>query len=131
MTGRELHGRQEEWPPTHTLHLATNHLPAADDASEGFDAEEEAAREPVEAGHLSPREVLDYLRSLPALWSEAGPDGRQALATAIFARTDVMGFEQMTYELTPDAIELGLAAALPAVFELSCSIAEFGRGERI
>jgi len=36
MSGRELHGRQEEWPPTHTLHLATNHLPAADDASEGF-----------------------------------------------------------------------------------------------
>jgi putative DNA primase/helicase len=36
MTGRELHGRQEEWPPTHTLHLATNHLPAADDASDGF-----------------------------------------------------------------------------------------------
>ena len=36
MTGRELHGRQEEWPPTHTLHLATNHLPIADDASEGF-----------------------------------------------------------------------------------------------
>ena len=36
MTGRELLGRQEEWPPTHTLHLATNHLPAADDASEGF-----------------------------------------------------------------------------------------------
>jgi putative DNA primase/helicase len=36
MTGRELHGRQEEWPPTHTLHLATNHLPTADDASEGF-----------------------------------------------------------------------------------------------
>jgi len=36
LSGRELHGRQEEWPPTHTLHLATNHLPAADDASEGF-----------------------------------------------------------------------------------------------
>jgi hypothetical protein len=36
----------------------------------------------------------------------------------------------MIYELTPDAIELGLAAALPAVFELSCSIAESGRGER-
>ena len=42
----------------------------------------------------------------------------------------MLGFEQMIYELTPDAIELGLAAALPAVFELSCSIAEFGRGER-
>lgn len=36
MTGRELHGSQQEWPPTHTLHLATNSLPAADDASEGF-----------------------------------------------------------------------------------------------
>ena len=37
----------------------------------------------------------------------------------------------MVYELTPDAIELGLDAALPRVFELSCSIGEFGRGERI
>jgi hypothetical protein len=95
-----------------------------------LDAEEQAAREPVEAGHLSSREVLDYLRSLPALWSEAGPDGRQALATAIFARTDVTGFERLEYELTSDAIELGLGAALPAMFELSCTIAEFGRGER-
>jgi len=48
----------------------------------------------------------------------------------LFARTEVTGFEQMVYELTPDAIELGLDAALPAVFELSCTIAEFGRGER-
>lgn len=36
MTGRELHGRQQEWEPSHTLHLATNHLPVAEDASEGF-----------------------------------------------------------------------------------------------
>ena len=34
----------------------------------------------------------------------------------------------MEYELTPDAIELGLGAALPAVLELT--IGEFGRGER-
>ena len=40
-----------------------------------------------------------------------------------------MGFERMEYELTPDAIELGLDVALPAVFELSFTIAEFGRGE--
>ena len=58
-----------------------------------------------------------------------GP-AKQALATAIFARTDVTGFERLEYELTSDAIELGLDAALPAVFELSCTIAEFGRGER-
>jgi hypothetical protein len=40
------------------------------------------------------------------------------LATALFARTDVLGFKRMEYELTPDAIELGLGAALRAVFEL-------------
>ena len=95
-----------------------------------LDAEEQAAREPVEVGRLSSGEVVDYLRSLPGLWAEAGPDGRQALATALFARMEVLGFEQMVYELTPDAVELGLDAALPAVFELSGTIAEFGRGER-
>jgi hypothetical protein len=36
----------------------------------------------------------------------------------------------MSYELTPDAIELGLNAALPPVYELRASIGEFGRGER-
>jgi len=34
------------------------------------------------------------------------------------------------YELTPEAIEMGLNAALPPVYELRASIAEFGRGER-
>jgi DNA invertase Pin-like site-specific DNA recombinase len=96
-----------------------------------LDAEEQAAREPVEAGRLSSGEVVAYLRSLPSLWADAGPDGRQALATAIFARTDVMGFERLEYDLTPDAIELGLDAALPAMFELTGTIGEFGRGERI
>lgn len=36
MTGRELHGRQAEWEPTHTLHIATNHLPDIRDSSEGM-----------------------------------------------------------------------------------------------
>ena len=35
----------------------------------------------------------------------------------------------MEYELTPEAIELGLGAALPAVFEIRKQ-REFGRGER-
>ena len=96
----------------------------------GEGIEEQAARQPTEIGRLSSGEVVSYLRSLPALWADAGPDGRQALATTLFARTDVLGFEQMVYELTPDAIELGLAAALPSVFELTCTIGEFGRGER-
>jgi hypothetical protein len=42
----------------------------------------------------------------------------------------VLGFERMEYELTSDAIALGLDAALPAVFELQGQIGEFGRGER-
>ncbi len=96
-----------------------------------LDAEEADVRGTIETGRLSPHEVVAYLRSLPALWADAGPDGRQALATALFARTDVLGFEKMEYELTPDAIELGLNAALPAVFELTWQIGEFGRGERI
>ncbi len=54
----------------------------------------------------------------------------RCITTAIFARTDVLGFERMEYALTPDAIALGLDAALPAVFELQGQIGEFGRGER-
>jgi hypothetical protein len=37
----------------------------------------------------------------------------------------------MEYELTPDGIDLGLAAALAAVLELGGQFGEFGRGERI
>jgi hypothetical protein len=96
-----------------------------------LDVEEQAARGAVEPERLSSAEVVAYLRSLPALWADAGPDGRQALATALFARTDVLGFERLEYELTPDAVELGLGAALPAVFEMRPrKIGEFGRGER-
>ena len=80
-----------------------------------LDLEEQAAREPSQGGRLSPADVVAYLRSLPALWADSGPDGRQALAAALFARTDVIGFERLEYELIPDAIELGLGAALPAV----------------
>src|SRR5664280_1443184 len=95
-----------------------------------LDGEEQIARQPVQSGRLTPPEVVAYLRSLPKLWTDSGPDGRQALALGLFARTEVIGFEQMIYELTPDAIELGLNAALPPVYELRTSIGEFGRGER-
>jgi P4 family phage/plasmid primase-like protien len=36
MTGRSLYGMTQTWEPTHTVHLATNHLPAVDDATDGF-----------------------------------------------------------------------------------------------
>ncbi len=95
-----------------------------------LDAAEALARQAPAGARLTPPEIVAYLRSLPALWADSGPDARQALTTAIFARTDVLGFERMEYELTPDAIALGLDAALPAVFDLRDQIGEFGRGER-
>jgi hypothetical protein len=63
--------------------------------------------------------------------SSSGANGKQALVGAVFARLDVLGFQRLEYELTPDAIDLGLDAALPAVIELESEIGEFGRGERI
>ena len=36
MTGRSLYGITQSWEPTHTPHLATNHLPSVDDATNGF-----------------------------------------------------------------------------------------------
>ncbi len=96
-----------------------------------LDAEAELARQPREDRRLAPAEVVEYLRSLPAMWTDAGPEGRRALATALFAKTEVEGYQRMYYALTPEAIELGLNAALPAVLEVGGQIGEFGRGERI
>jgi hypothetical protein len=50
---------------------------------------------------------------------------------ATFARLDVLGFQRLEYELTTDAMDLGLDAALPPVIPLEGEIGEFGRGERI
>jgi hypothetical protein len=69
-------------------------------------------------------------RPLPGLWPNAGPDGREAMVGAIFAWLEVLGFERLEYELTRDAIDLGLDAALPPVIDLDRQIGGFGRGER-
>jgi hypothetical protein len=42
----------------------------------------------------------------------------------------VEGYRKMTHELTPDAVELGLGAALPAVLGTGGQMGGFGRGER-
>lgn len=96
-----------------------------------LDEEERWAREPIEQRRMTSSEIVRYLRSLPSLWADSGPEGRQALVGSIFKRTDVLGFEKLEYELTPDAIDLGLGAALPATLDLSVQIGGFGRGERI
>ncbi len=67
---------------------------------------------------------------VPAMWADSGPEGRRALATALFASIEVEGYQRMEYALTPEAIELGLSGTLPAILEVGCQIGEFGRGER-
>jgi hypothetical protein len=94
------------------------------------DADERIAREPLDGPRRTAQEIVEYSRSRPRLWEESGAVGRQAPVVAIFARLDVLGFEQLEYELTPDAIDLGLDAALPRVMDLTSQIGEFGRGER-
>ena len=67
----------------------------------------QAAREPVEAGHLSSREVLDNLRSLPSLWADAGPEGRHALATPRSARQSGAHTPQTSTQWGPHEAEEG------------------------
>jgi hypothetical protein len=64
------------------------------------------------------------------LWTDAGPEGRQALASALFSKIEVEGYQKMRSELTPDARDLGLDAALPAQLEVGAQMGGFGRGER-
>jgi len=96
-----------------------------------LDAEEALAQLPLDGRRLSPTEIVDYLRSLPRLWADSGTAGRQAIVSAIFAQLDVLGFERLEYELSMEAIGLGLDAAPPPIMELRGKVAEFGRGERI
>jgi hypothetical protein len=48
----------------------------------------------------------------------------------LFTKLEVEGYQEMTCELTPDAIDLGLGAALPAQLETGGQMGGFGRGER-
>jgi hypothetical protein len=95
-----------------------------------LDAESAVARQPRQHQRMAPDDVVAYLRSLPSLWNDAGPEGRQALASALFTKLEVEGYRKMRYELTPDAIDLGLSAALPAQLETGGQMGGFGRGER-
>jgi hypothetical protein len=95
-----------------------------------LDAEAQVARQPRQHQRMASDEVVEYLKSLPSLWTDSGPEGRQALASALFTKLEVEGYRKMTYELTPDAVELGLSAALPAVLKVGGQMGGFGRGER-
>ena len=63
-------------------------------------------------------------------FGDSGTDGRRAVAAATLSEIRVLGFERIEYELTREAVDLGLDTALPRTMRLRCSIDEFGRGER-
>jgi hypothetical protein len=75
---------------------------------------------------VTPAHVLAWAHGI-------GASGREPSSATVgaLAKLDVLGFQRLESELTPDAIDLGLEAALPAVIELESKIGEFGRGERI
>jgi hypothetical protein len=45
-----------------------------------------------------------------------------------FTKLEVEGYQTMRYELTPDAVDLGLGAALPAQLETGSHTGGIGRG---
>jgi hypothetical protein len=57
-----------------------------------LDAEQQVAKQPRQQQRMAPDEVVAYLRSLPTLWNDAGPEGRQALAAALFTKLEVEGY---------------------------------------
>ena len=70
------------------------------------------------ARQLASSDVVAYLRSLPSLFADSGPGWTPGAGDGI-----------VRAQFTPDAIELGLGAALAAVFGVGKE-RKFGRGER-
>jgi hypothetical protein len=62
-----------------------------------LDLQDEVARRPRHQHRLPPSEVVAYLRSLPTIWLDSGPEARQALANALFARLEVPGSPFVTH----------------------------------
>jgi hypothetical protein len=88
--------------------------------------------------HHTPVDVLAsegrFLDHSGPAWHAMGtsrPEGRRALASALFTKLEVEGYQKMRYELTPNAIDLGLDAALPAELEGGAQMGGFGRDGRV
>jgi len=105
MTGRPLYGGTATWEPTHTVHLATNHLPTVDDATEGFWRRvalvpwNERFRKPGEDGDAPPEDpelAATLAREGPGIlaWAVRGAVAHAAgqslfpFPTAVRVRTD-------------------------------------------
>ena len=95
-----------------------------------LDAEEAAASSAMQEA-IPADQVVDYLRNLPETWRRAaGGRGRRMVAQSLFTGVQALGFREIEFELTRNAVALGLAAALPAE-GLELRVSGYGRGERI
>lgn len=88
-----------------------------------LDAEEAAARRPVERRPLTAEEVRRYLSELPALWADA-PASRQALAATLFDRLAVLGASRLEYVWSRDAIDHGLGVAVPGTLDIGARLVD-------
>jgi hypothetical protein len=59
---------------------------------------------------------------------ESASASRIESASALFRKVEVEGYQRMRYELTPDAIDLGLDAALPAELVVGAQMGGVWRG---
>jgi hypothetical protein len=95
-----------------------------------LDVEEADARRERDAVSVPEDIAVQYLRELGSTWrATEGGSGQRMLAQALFERIEVHGFREAKLRLTDTAVAHGLAAVLPARFELG--IVDYGRGERI
>lgn len=97
---------------------------ALERAMAALDAQEQHAR--VEVPTLAPDDVRAYLTRLPTLWADA-PRSRHLLTASLFDRVRLLGHEEATFDLSAEAIALGIADGMPATLTISGG---YGRGER-
>jgi hypothetical protein len=94
-----------------------------------LDEEESEARRTTRQAIPAAR-VVAYLREVPETWQlAAGGRGRRMVAESLFSVIGALGFREMQFELTSNAVALGLADALPAG-RLELRVPGYGRGER-
>ncbi len=75
---------------------------------------------------VTPEEARAWLEDLPALWREASPEARRAIASAAFERVEVLGARKARVKVHTHAARRGFSVAV-GEFELSGT---YGRGER-
>lgn len=120
MTGRSLFGQTQTWDPTHSVNLMTNHLPAVDDATEGFWRRVALVpwtvcfRKPGESGSAPPED--------PGLAAKLAAEGPGILAWAVRGAVAYAGGK--TLHPFPDRVRVRTAAYRADEDKLGAFVAE-------